>query len=95
MTVTTVTEEQFAQIRHGDKVTILIPAGIGRNGQEWKEATGRAVMRSAHGGWILNMGGRYGTPGLADESNTVAIHFGRGPRPQENSLTNRRSEPIL
>jgi len=80
MTVTTVTEEQFAQIRHGDKVTILIPAGIGRNGQEWKEATGRAVMRSAHGGWVLNMGGRYGTPGLADESNTVAIHFGRGPR---------------
>lgn len=78
--VTTVTDAEFARIRHGDKVTILVPAGIGRNGPEWKQATGRAVMRSAHGGWVLNMGGPHGTPGLADESNTVAIKFGRGPR---------------
>ena len=60
-------------IKHGDRVTILVPAGIGRNGQEWKEATGRAVMRSLHGGWVLNMGGRYGTPGIADETNIVRV----------------------
>jgi hypothetical protein len=81
--VVTVTDAEFARIRHGDKVTILVPAGIGREGQEWKQATGRAVMRSAHGGWVLNMGGAHGTPGIADLSNTVAVHFGRGPRPRK------------
>jgi hypothetical protein len=60
-------------IRHGDRVIILVPAGIGRNGQEWKEATGRAVMYSSNGGWVLNMGGRHGTPGIATEQNTVRI----------------------
>ena len=60
-------------IKHGDRVTILIPCGIGRNGQEYKPATGRAVMHSATGGWVLNMGGQHGTPGLADENNTLAV----------------------
>jgi len=76
----TISEQEFARIRHGDRVTILRPAGVGRNGQEWQEATGRAVMRSATGGWVLNMGGPHGTPGLADESNTIAVKFGKGPR---------------
>ena len=48
-------------IRAGDRVTILIPNGIGRHGQEWKEATGRAVMRGP-AGWVLNMGGPYRYP---------------------------------
>jgi hypothetical protein len=61
------------RIKHGDRVTILVPAGIGRNGQEWAERTGKAVMYSSTGGWVLNMGGRYGTPGIASETNTVAI----------------------
>jgi hypothetical protein len=64
-------------IQHGDKVTIRVPAGFGRDGQEWREATGRAVMHSAHGGWVLNMGGPRGTPGIADESNTVRVQKAR------------------
>jgi hypothetical protein len=60
-------------IQHGDRVTILVPAGMGRNGQEWQERTGKAVMHSANGGWVLNMGGAHGTPGIADESNTVRV----------------------
>lgn len=60
------------EIRHGDKVTILVPAGIGRGGQEWKRATGRAVMRGLHG-WVLNMGGPHGRPGIASEENIVKV----------------------
>lgn len=60
-------------IKHGDRVTILVPCGLGRDGQEYKPATGRAVMYSSHGGWVLNMGGRHGTPGLADEGNTLKV----------------------
>jgi hypothetical protein len=66
-------------IRPGSRVTILVPAGkridreTGRIVQEWKESTGRAVMRSSDGGWVLDMGGRYGIPGLADETNVVAV----------------------
>lgn len=52
-------------IRPGDRVTI-----VNRFGQK---KTGRAVMRSSHGGWVLNMGGPHGTPGLADESNIVKV----------------------
>lgn len=52
-------------IRAGDRVTILTPHG--------NKLTGRAVMRSATGGWVLNLGGRHGTPGLADEENIVAV----------------------
>ena len=64
-------------IRHGDRVTILVPAGMGRNGQEFKERTGRAVMHSANGGWVLNMGGAHGTPGIATEENTVKVQKAR------------------
>lgn len=63
---------RFDLIKAGDRVTILIPNGIGRNGVEYKEATGRAVMRGP-AGWVLNMGGRYGTPGIAGVSNTVRV----------------------
>jgi hypothetical protein len=68
----------LSEVRHGDKVTILIPNGIGRNGQEWKAKTGRAVMRGAlPGSWVLNMGGRYGTPGVATEKNFVSARRSR------------------
>lgn len=63
----------FQDIKPGSRVTILVPAGIGRNGIEYKERTGRAVMRSSTG-WVLNLGGPHGTPGLADEQNTVKVN---------------------
>lgn len=61
-----------SMIRPGDSVTILVPNGIGRNGQEWKEKTGKAVICSGTHA-ALNMGGQYGTPGVATPENIVAI----------------------
>lgn len=52
-------------IRAGDRVTI-----VNRFGQE---STGRAVMPSTYGGWVLNMGGRYGTPAIATDENTIRV----------------------
>lgn len=52
-------------VRAGDRVTI-----VNRFGQKH---SGRAVMPCSAGGWVLNMGGRYGTPGIADDSNTVKV----------------------
>jgi hypothetical protein len=59
-------------IKPGDSVTI-----VNRFGQK---RTGRAVMRSAVGGWVLNMGGRWGTPGLADDKNIVRVRKASGRR---------------
>jgi hypothetical protein len=66
----------IASISSGDRVTILVPNGTGRNGVEFKESTGRAVMRGTHG-WVLNMGGRHGTPGVATTSNIVSVKKGK------------------
>jgi len=52
-------------IQAGDRVTIVTPHN--------QRLTGRAVMPSAHGGWVLNLGGRYGTPGIADINNIVKV----------------------
>lgn len=54
----------FDSIRTGDRVTI-----VNRFGQK---ATGRATLRGP-AGWVLNMGGRYGTPAIADERNIVKV----------------------
>lgn len=51
-------------IRSGSKVTIVDRFGV--------ERTGRAVMRGPVG-WVLNMGGRYGTPAVATEENIVKV----------------------
>jgi hypothetical protein len=70
-------QQMIESIRPGDSVTILIHAGgIGKN-IEWREATGRAVMTSSHGGWVLNMGGRHGTPGIADVDNIIKVRKAR------------------
>jgi hypothetical protein len=69
-------EELVADIRPGDTVTIKVPSGFGRNGQEYSEAKGRAVMGNAHS-WALNMGGRYGKPGIADAESIVSIRKAR------------------
>ena len=42
-------QDLLDSVKPGDKVTIRVPAGFGRMGQEWKEATGRAVMRGSAG----------------------------------------------
>lgn len=57
-------------IRSGDRVTIVDRFG--------KQQSGRAVMRSSHGGWVLNMGGAHGTPGLASDDNIVKVSPGKG-----------------
>lgn len=54
----------FPLIKAGSKVTI-----VNRFGQP---STGRAVMRGP-AGWVLNLGGRYGTPGIATPENTTAV----------------------
>lgn len=59
-------------IRPSDRVTILVPNGRGRNGQEWKESTGKAVICSGTHA-ALNMGGKFGTPGLATPQNIVRV----------------------
>jgi hypothetical protein len=51
-------------IQTGDRVTITTPHG--------QELTGRAVMRGPYG-WVLNMGGKHGTPAIATDSNIVRI----------------------
>lgn len=56
-------------IRAGDRVRI-----VNRFGQERE---GRAVMRGP-GGWVLNMGGRHGTPAIATADNIVKVRRPRG-----------------
>jgi hypothetical protein len=63
-------------IKPGDRVTI-----VNRFGQTH---TGRAVMRGP-AGWVLNMGGRYGTPGIASDENIVKV---RGRKPVDPWLVN-------
>jgi hypothetical protein len=52
-------------IRPGMRVTIMTPQG--------QERSGKAVMRSSDGGWVLNMGGVHGTPGIANDRNIVKV----------------------
>jgi hypothetical protein len=70
-------------IRAGDKVTILVYAGGGSRNPEYKQKTGRAVMRGP-AGWVLNMGGPHGTPGIATDENIVKI------APRKNPPAKRR-----
>jgi hypothetical protein len=59
------TEQRLVDaIRPGSRVTIVDRFGTQR--------TGRAVMRGPYG-WILNMGGRHGTPGIATDDNVVRV----------------------
>ena len=63
---------KLSLIQPGDRVQILVHAGgIGRS-TEWKPKWGRAVMLGPSG-WVLNMGGQYGTPGIADENNITSV----------------------
>lgn len=60
----------FKNLKPQSRVTFLVPNGIGRNGQEWKQKTGRVVMAfESH--VVVNGGGRFGTPHVVDEKNFV------------------------
>lgn len=51
-------------IKAGDRVTIRTPHG--------SILTGKAVMRGP-AGWVLNLGGAHGTPGIASAANLVKV----------------------
>lgn len=66
----------FNSIAAGSRVRILVPNGIGLDGLTYRVRTGRAVLEGPHG-WVLNMGGRYGTPAVATLENIVSVLKGR------------------
>ena len=55
-------------ISAGSRVTIVDRFG--------KQRTGRAVMRGPYG-WVLNMGGKHGTPAIASADNVVSVRYGK------------------
>jgi hypothetical protein len=57
-------EALFHSIKPGSRVTIKTPQG--------QEFTGKAVMKGPYG-WVLNMGGKHGRPGIASPENIVAV----------------------
>ena len=64
-------------IRAGDIITFQKPGGMGRQGREYITVRGRAVMRNRqYGCWVVNLGGRHGTPGIADEENILGVKRG-------------------
>jgi hypothetical protein len=65
----------FAEIRVGSRVTIRMPLR-GRDTVA-QERTGRAVMRGPYG-WVLNMGGAHGTPGIATSENVARVLAPKG-----------------
>ena len=69
-------EELLRMIKAGDTVTISFPKRPGDKVPQ--TGRGKAVMPSKHGGWVLNMGGAYGKPGIADEDNIVSFRRNGG-----------------
>lgn len=82
--------EMIRSIQRGDTVTINLPMRPGDTKPQ--TARGKAVMRSSHGGWVLNMGGRHGTPGIADEDNIVAVRKQRSMSEEEESPKPKKTE---
>jgi hypothetical protein len=54
----------FSQIKHGSRVTIVNKFG--------QEIVGKAVMLGP-AGWVINIGGRYGTPAIASPENVIRV----------------------
>lgn len=54
--------EALAQMKMGDRVTLSTPQG--------QTVSGKAVMQGPHG-WAVNLGGKYGTPGVATKKNLI------------------------
>lgn len=64
---------KIESIGPGDRVTIVDRFGMSR--------TGKAVMRGP-AGWVLNMGGRFGTPAVAAEETILKIKKAKTPGPR-------------
>lgn len=58
-------------IKVGQRVRYRAYAGMGRNGPEYREATGKVVIRNRDS-LVLNAGGRHGHPVVVTEANFVA-----------------------
>ena len=71
-------------ITAGDRVRIRDRFG--------KEREGRAVMLGPYG-WVLNMGGRHGTPAIATPENIVKVRSPRG-NPVQHEGDERPSGPL-
>lgn len=54
----------------GSRVRFLVPAGIGRDGVEYKPASGKVVLAYPDR-LVVNMGGRFGKPGVVTEKNFI------------------------
>lgn len=57
-------------IKVGQRVRYLAYNGLGRNGPEYREATGKVVIRNSDS-LVLNAGGRHGRPAVVTEKNFV------------------------
>lgn len=73
----------FDQIRPGDTVTITTPQG--------QQVRGKAVMRGPYG-WVLNLGGRHGRPGIASPENVVKVTKGRRTASEDEDKESRFEE---
>ena len=62
----------FKDIQVGDSVTMSTPQGQVLNGQ--------AVMKGPYG-WVINVGGRHGTPRVVHENNFVKMRKGKNRKP--------------
>lgn len=71
----------YNEIQVGDTVYFSTPHSA--------ELKGRAVMKGP-AGWVLNCGGRHGTPRVVSEKNFIKLRKGRNRRPDHlgNFLTN-------
>ncbi len=62
----------FEDIMVGDSITMSTPQGQLLNG--------KAVMKGPYG-WVINVGGRHGTPRVVHENNFVKMRKGKNRRP--------------
>ena len=62
----------FKDIQVGDSVTMSTPQGQVLNG--------KAVTKGPYG-WVINVGGRHGTPRVVHENNFVKMRKGKNRKP--------------
>jgi len=62
----------FEDIMVGDSVTMSTPQGQVLNG--------KAVMKGPYG-WVVNIGGRHGTPRVVHENNFIKMRKGKNRKP--------------